>query len=71
MTHSEFIKMLSEQRGAKTEYAKKLGLSLSFLWQIENGRAVTPKRLYKDVMLLTKNKVSISELISEFRVCPK
>ena len=42
MTHSEFIKTLSEQRGAKTEYAKKLGLSLSFLWQIENGRAVTP-----------------------------
>ncbi|MFN2584759.1 hypothetical protein AB9R01_11215 [Neisseria gonorrhoeae] len=26
MTHSEFIKTLSEQRGAKTEYAKKTWL---------------------------------------------
>lgn len=67
MTHAEFIKTLSTKRGARLEYAQKLGLSLSFLWQIENRRAVTPKRCYENVILLTNGRVSVSDLISETR----
>ena len=67
MTHAEFIKTLSTKRGARSEYAQKLGLSLSFLWQIENRRAVTPKRCYENVILLTNGRVSVSDLISETR----
>ncbi|EEG33196.1 hypothetical protein NEISICOT_01381 [Neisseria sicca ATCC 29256] len=44
-----------------------MGLSLSFLWQIENRRAVTPKRCYENVILLTNGRVSVSDLISETR----
>ena len=60
MTHAEFIKTLSTKRGARSEYAQKLGLSLSFLWQIE-------KRCYDNVILLTNGRVSVSDLISETR----
>ncbi|RPD86301.1 transcriptional regulator [Neisseria weixii] len=56
---------MAETRGLRAEYAKKLGVSPSFLSQIQSGLSVTPKRLYKKVIELTGGSVSLSDLTSE------
>lgn len=65
MKHSDFLKGMAETRGLRAEYAKKLGVSPSFLSQIQNGWSVTPKSLYEKVIELTDGAVSLSDLISE------
>lgn len=65
MKHSQFLENMSGTRGLRAEYAKKLGVSLSFLSQIQSEAAVTPKRLYEKVIELTDGSVSLSDLTSE------
>lgn len=65
MEHASFIKNHLKKRGSKTEYAKAIGISLSFLRQIEMGLAKTPRSKYNKVIQQTNHQVSLEELVTE------
>lgn len=52
----------SKPRGYRTEFAKKIGVSKSFLSQIETGRAKAPIEIAKKIEEITNQQVKKSEL---------
>lgn len=64
MKHADYIKKLKE-RGSKAKYASEIGISASFLRQIEVGLAITPKRIYTKVVEATNGNVNLIDLINE------
>lgn len=67
MNHANFIKSCLVNRGDKTAYAKKIGISLSFLKQIETRMAKTPRSKFIKVIECTHGKVTLQDLISEVK----
>lgn len=54
--------LANRPRGFKAEFAKKLGISNSFLSQIESGRAKMPLRLAKHISVFTEGQVTKAEI---------
>lgn len=62
MKHSEFIKRLPSGKG---KYAETIGISRSFLSQIQAGTSKTPRRIYIKVIQETNGLVTLEDLVSE------
>lgn len=71
LRHAEYIKECLVKRGSKTEYAKAIGISSSFLSQIEKGTSKTPRRIFNSVIAKTGNKVTLQDLLDESLVIIK
>lgn len=52
----------SMPRGGKSAFAKRIGISNSFLWQIASGKSQIPPEVAKKIEQQTKGIVKKSEL---------